>query len=278
MIQSRKIVGAFTVAFFGGLTFSGWAFGECTPAHHLTTLVPGKLTVTTLMLPPYNIPGADGSMKGVEGDLLKKIAEMECLKLDAKEVDAASEIQYVIAGRADLTAGNWSATEARAKVLSLSAPLYLNEVGIYSKQGFTKFSQLSGTNVGTVQGYNWVSDLQTMYGDKLKLYPTPVALAQDLAAGRIDTAVDSPGAGVYAQKRGGYQGFQIRIAEPDPRVPISVSPSQVAFLYAKSNKALRDAIDADIAVLKNNGSIAEALTNYGLDARSANTGPARLMK
>jgi polar amino acid transport system substrate-binding protein len=278
MIQSNKIVGVFTMAFIGGLGLSDGAFGQCAPAHQLKTLVPGTLTVTTLMLPPYNIPGNDGSMTGVEGDILKKIAGMECLKLDVKQVDPAAEIQYVVAGKADMSAGNWMATEARAKVLSLSAPLYLDAVGIYSKEGFTKFSQLSGTNVGTVQGYNWVSALQAIYGDKLKLYPTPVALAQDLAAGRVDTAVDSPGAGLYAQKKGGYQGFKIRIADPDPRVPTSLTPAQMVFLYAKDNTALRDAIDADIAVLKKNGGIADALTAYGLDAKTADTGPARLMK
>ncbi|CAM2162137.1 Amino acid ABC transporter [Paraburkholderia sacchari] len=261
----------------GMSSVSSDAYADCKPAHQIKTLVPGTLTVSTMMLPPYNIPGKDGSMSGVEGDILKRIGDMECLKIHVLQVDTAAEIQYVTTGKADMSAGNWYATAERAKVLGLTAPVYLDQAGIFSKDGFTKFSQLKGKTVGTVQGYNWVGDLQKMYGDDLKLYPTPVALEQDLATGRVDSGVDSPGAGIYAQKKGGYPGIKIKVAEPDSKIRASVEPAQIAFLYPKSSVQLGEALNADIATLRKNGAIAEILKSYGLDPRSADVGPARLI-
>lgn len=254
------------------------AYADCKPAHQLHTLTAGALTISTMMLPPYNIPDKDGTMSGVEGDILKRIGEMECVKINALQVDTAAEIQYVTTGKADMSAGNWYATEERAKVLGLTVPVYLDQAGIFSKEGFTKFSQLKGKTVGTVQGYNWVGDLQKMYGDDLKLYPTPVALEQDLATGRVDTGVDSPGAGVYAQKKGGYAGIKIKVAEADPHIRASVEPAQIVFLYPKSNVKLGEALNADITTLRKSGAIAAVLKSYGLDASSADVGPARLIK
>lgn len=278
MIKVKNTIWVATVVALGCLGTADGAFAQCKPAHQMKTLVPGTLTVTTLMLPPYDIPSAEGGFSGVEGDMLKKIAEMECLKLDAKQVDVAAEIQYVVAGKADMTAGNWYATAERAKVLGLSSPLYLDQAGIFSKEGYTKFADLKGKTIGTVQGYNWVPDLQAMYGDRLKLYPTPVALGQDLAAGRVDVGVDSPGAGIYAQKKGGYPGMRIKVADADPRIRSSVEPAQIVFLFAKSNTAFGDALDADIALLQKNGFIAKYLKAYDLDPRSADVGPVRLIK
>ena len=180
--------------------------------------------------------------------------------------------------KADMSAGNWYATAERANVLGLTVPVYLDQAGIFSREGFTKFSQLKGKTVGTVQGYNWVGDLQTMYGDNLKLYPTPVALEQDLAAGRVDSGVDSPGGGVYAQKKGGYPGIKIKIADPDPKIRASVEPAQIVFLYPKSSAQFGEALSADIVSLRKSGAIAEILKSYGLDPRSADVGPARLIK
>jgi polar amino acid transport system substrate-binding protein len=274
MMRAKSIAALAAVA-LGSLVVSQGALAQCTPAHQVKTLVPGTLTVSTVMLPPYTIPGADGTLSGIEGDILKKIGEMECLKINAKQVDVAAEIQYVVTGKADMTSGNWYATAERAKALGLSSPLYLDQVGIFSKEGLTKFSDLKGKSIGTIQGYLWVSDLQAMYGDNVKLYPTPVALGQDLAAGRVDVGVDSPGAAAYAQKKGGYPGLKIKVADADPKIRASVEPAQIVFLFPKANSAFGDALNADIATLQKSGFIANVLKSYGQDPRGADVGPAR---
>lgn len=248
----------------------------CTPAHKITTVVPGTLTVATAVLPPFVII-SDGGMSGVDGDIVKKIAEMECLKVDVKQMDFAAVVPFVNAGKADLTSANWYATAERAKVLGVSSPLYLDQAGIFSKEGYTKFSDLMGKTIGTVQGYNWVPDLQTVFGDKVRLYPSPVAMAQDLAAGRVDVGVDSRGAGIYAQQKGAYVGYKILVADPDPRIKSSVEPAQISMLWAKQNAAFGEAINKDIATLHKNSEIVKILKSYGQDPKGANVGAQRLL-
>jgi polar amino acid transport system substrate-binding protein len=260
------------------LLHSNAVFAECQPAHQLKTVEPGKLTISTAQFPPFDIPSTDGSMSGVEGEILKKIADRECLVISAQPVDFAAAIQYVTTAKADISAAQWYRTADRANIVGMTDPLYLDQLGIYSKEGYTRLSDLKGKQVGTVQGYNWTSDLQAMFKDDLKLYQSPVALSQDLQAGRVDVGLDSVATGLYAQKKGGYAGMKIRVGAPDPRVRASEMPAQVGFVYSKTNSALGTALNADIADLQKKGEIAQILKSYGLDPKGADVGPARLIK
>jgi polar amino acid transport system substrate-binding protein len=129
--------------------------------------------------------------------------------------------------------------------------------------------------VGTVQGYLWVPELQALFGDKLKLYPNPVAMAQDLQTGRIEAAVDTYTAGIESQKKGGFKGFKIMVAEPDNRVRSSVKPAQTGYLYNKSNGTLGAALNASIDEMKKNGEIAQILKSHGLNPDAAKVGDPR---
>ncbi len=248
----------------------------CTPTHKIDQLVsPGKLTVAIYEYPPFS-ETSGAQVSGVDGDLVKHIAHAACLTLAPVVVDPAATIQYVISGKADIAAGDWYRTAERAKVLGLSAPTYLDQMGIYSKDGASTVAAMMGKQVGTVSGFLWVADLQKLLGTNLHLYPNPVALAQDLQAGRIAIGVDSYGTGAYAQKRGGYPGIIIKVAEADPRVLASTDASQANLLYTKGNTSLGAALDADIAEMHKNGDIAKSLSSFGLDPSGAETGAPRL--
>ena len=250
----------------------------CTPAHKIDSLVSaGKLTVAIYEYPPFAVTSG-GEIGGVDGEMLKSIAKAECLTLVPMVVDPAATIQYVISGKADIATGDWYRTAERAKVLGLSHPTYLDQMGIYSKAGISTVAGLVGKEVGTVSGFLWVTDLQKLLGAKLRLYPNPVALAQDLQAGRIEVGVDSYGTGAYAQKRGGYPGILIKVAEPDPRVRASTEAAQANLLYTKSNASLGAALDADIQGMHTDGSIAKYLGSFGLDPSGADTGAPRVVQ
>ncbi len=250
----------------------------CTPTHTVTQLVaPGKLTVAIYEYPPFAVTSA-GEIGGVDGEVIKAIAKATCLQLTTLVVDPAATIQYVISGKADIAAGDWYRTSERAKVLGLSYPTYLDQMGIYSKTGVSKVSDLVGKQVGSVSGFLWVTDLQKLLGTNLRLYPSPVALAQDLAVGRVEIGVDSYGTGVYAQGKGGYPGIQIKVAEPDPRVRASAEAAQSNLLYTKDNKSLGSAMDAIIADLHRDSSIAKYLASFGLSPSGADTGEPRLVQ
>jgi len=258
-----------------GVLISEAAYADCTPAHKVQTITPGVLTVSTIVYPPFDNVDGSGNFVGIDADILKKIAERECLTIKAQAVDDAASIQYVATGRADISSASWYRTAARAKVMGVSSPLYLELMGLYSKEGYKKLSDFQGKTVGTVQGYLWVSDLQKIFGDNLKLYPNPVAMAQDLDTGRIQTAVDTYNAGIEAQKKGGFKGFKVVAAEPDDRVASSVHPAQIGLLYTKSNASLGTALDEDIADMQKKGEVAAILKNWGLNPDGAKVGAPR---
>lgn len=255
------------------------AANACTPAHEFKTVTPGKLTVATMMIPPFLIP-ENGGLKGVDGDLITKIAEMECLTITPIVVDTRAVMQYVVSGQADVAIGNWFRTATRLKSMDMTDPVYLDSLAIYTKEGTGSVAALleSGKMVGTVQGYNWVGDLQKLLGSKVKLYPSPVALVQDLEAGRIDAGLDSLSSGLYAQQQGGLKGFKIVRAEPDQRVRASIEAAQSGFALAKGNDEVTKALNDDIAKLRETKVISDVLQAYGLSAGDSNVGAPRAIE
>ena len=194
-------------------------------------------------------------------------------------VDPAATIQYVLAGKADIAAGDWYRTAERAKVLGLSGPTYLDQMGIYSKDGVSTVAAMIGKQVGTVSGFLWVAELQKLLGQQ----PAPLSEPGGAGAGsggrpRSQVGVDSYGTGAYAQKKGGYAGIIIKVAEPDPRVQASTQAAQSNLPYTKRNASLGAAMDADIEAMHKDGAIARFLTSFGLDPSGAETGAPRLVQ
>jgi polar amino acid transport system substrate-binding protein len=257
----------------------GSALGQdCKPAHQFTTIAQGKLTVAIYEYPPFTTAASDAAIGGVDSDIVKRFAAANCLTVTPVVVDPAATIQYVLSGKADVATGDWYRTAEREKVMGLSYPTYLDQMGIYSKAGLSKVDDLLGKKVGTVSGFLWVAELQKLLGGNLSLYPNPVALAQDLAAGRVEVGVDSYGTGVYAQKSGGYPGIQIKVAEPDQRVQASIQAAQACIIYSKANPEFGKALDDAIEQLHKSGQLAEILKSYDLDPSGANVGEPRVVK
>ncbi|WP_193752112.1 substrate-binding periplasmic protein [Pseudomonas abietaniphila] len=260
------------------VTASQVVAADCVPAHTFETLTPHVLTVAAWSFPPYSIPGAGTKLSGVDGEIIKRIAEKECLTIKTTALDPAAVIQSVVAKRADVGIGDWYRTAERNKILGLTAPIYLDVMGIISKDGVTKVADLEGKRVGTVQGYLWVPDLQKVFGDNLVLYPNPVAMAQDLASNRLDAGADSYAVAIAAQQKGGFSGYKITVSEPDSRVKASLEPGQTAFAYTKGNAALGEALSADIDAMHKSGEIKKILKSFGLSEDASEVGTPRLVE
>ena len=163
-------------------------------------------------------------------------------------------------------------------MLSLSDPLYLDQMGIISKDGITKASALEGKKVGNIQGYLWYDDAAKRFGDNAVTYSNTVGMAQDLAAGRIDAGFESYVVGKEAQKNGAYAGMQINIIEPDDAIAASKLPGQANFPHTKNSPKFTEALNGDIKTLHENGKIAEILKKFGLDPSGAETGAPRVIQ
>lgn len=246
---------------------------DCKPAHTFPTVTQGTLTVGVTEIPPFSYT-KDGTPTGVDVDIVKEFAQANCLQLKYQPVAYTSAVPSVQNKRIDLTIGDWYRTKARSEVVSLSAPMYLDELGVISTDGITSLDQLKGKKVGTIDGYLWVSDLRKMLGGNLTVYPSSVELKQDIDAGRLDVGIDAYGTALYNFKSSKYQ---VTTVKPDPAVAATVQPAQTTLPYTKDNTEMGKALDDAIAELHSSDKIVKILEQHGLPASAAEVGEPRLI-
>ncbi len=246
---------------------------DCEPAHQFETVEEGVLTVALTNTPPYSFEEG-GEAAGIDSDILQQVAEEECLTLEYEAYTYATAVPAVETGRVDVAVGGFYRTAARGDVVTLSAPVYLDELTVMSADGVSTVDDLVGKQVGTVEGYLWVDALRQLLGDDLRTYPDSLSLAQDLTAGRLDIGLD--GYGAAAQSTEGTD-FEIAVLETDPRVPATEEPSQTSLLLDPGNDALATAVDEHIAAMREDGSLVTILEDNGLPASAAEVGDPRLI-
>jgi polar amino acid transport system substrate-binding protein len=256
---------ALALAGCSGASTAATVAADCEPAHEgLTTYTAGTLTVGV----PENLPytqteGADAA--GLEIDVLKKIAEAECLSLAFVPITYANGIPMISEQKkADLISGGWYVTEARAEQVGFTSPTFYDTMGIISKDGATTVTDLESIGaVGSVAGFSWEADMSAVLGDELKTYPGTVETKQDLVSGRIQAALDG-----YAVATVAYAGtdFIVEPAEADDRVAITTTMPIIAFPIAKENTELSDAISELIDAYREDGTLEELLADYDLPA------------
>lgn len=272
IITGMALASALTLSACSGASDAKPVAEGCKPAHTFTTVSTGKITVAGYDLPPYGT-FSDGKISGVDADIITEIAKMECLTIEPKWMAPAAVIPTVQSNRADVGVPDWYRTAERAKIVSLSDPMYLDQMAIASKTGISKISDLKGKKVGTVDGYLWVADLKKYLGDDLKIYPSTVNLNQDMKSSRIDVAVDS-----FGSQKVTNPTMKIMVAESDPAVAASQEPAQSGFPVPQSNPELLKAINEDLKKLRDTGKLGEIMVKNGLDASAADTGEARLIQ
>jgi polar amino acid transport system substrate-binding protein len=248
--------------------------GGCTPKHPgLKTVHSGQLTVALYEAPPFaTVKG--GKLAGAEGDIIARIAALECLKPTPLMGSAAAAIPAITSGRADTAIGSWYRTAERAKVIALGAPVMKDQMAIVSKDGaIGTIPDLKGKKVGAVIGYLWVDDLKKLLGSSLKLYPSGDAMYRDLASGRLDALIDGV-SGIKPQLgKTPVAGAAYKVPPADASVAASQQPGQPQFGVKKDNPALRQALDEDRAALQADHETEKLIVQNGFPAELADPGP-----
>ncbi|GER21523.1 cystine ABC transporter substrate-binding protein [Zafaria cholistanensis] len=271
-IATTTIAGAACLAL--GLTLTGCgsssgssaAAADCTPAHAgLEPINAGKLTVGTPVTPPYVLKNGT-EISGVDAEIIKEIAAMECLEVDWQEMTFAAGMQSLQSGRVDTTMGGVYRTAERAELLDLGATAYRDGVALLSKEGYKSLEDLSGKKVGVIQGYLWNKDLQAALGnDSVKQYQTSDALFSDLKAGRIDVAVFTTAEAAYRLSQAPSDGFVSEAFEPTEKVQATLEAGQVVLPHPKGADAMTEAFEEDIKTLVENGRIGAILSEQKMD-------------
>lgn len=254
----------------GSSSGSSSAAADCTPAHAgLEPVNAGKLTVGTPVTPPYVLKNGD-EISGVDAEIIKEIAALECLEVDWQEVTFAAGLQSLQSSRVDTSMGGIYRTSERAQLLDLGATAYRDGVALLSKEGYKSLDDLAGKKVGVIQGYLWNKDLQAALGnDAVKQYQTSDALFNDLKAGRINVAVFTTAEAAYRLSQAPSDGFVSEAFEPTDKVQATLEPGQVVLPHPKGAEAMAKAFDEDIEALVANGRIGEILSGQKMDPELA---------
>jgi polar amino acid transport system substrate-binding protein len=261
-------VAAMVLATLASSPWSAWAqqpAPDCRPAHQFSTVKKGVLTVSAHpSLPYFDYDQATGAVGGVDGDVLKAITAMECVRLDVQVVPGAGALQGIESGIFDTSGAGWYITPKRTEVMGMTQPFYYDFTSIVSAQGYNAVSQLKGKTVGIVAGSVFVEPLQKALGaGHVRTYQLADAVMNDLAAGRIEAAILGSGqAGYLAQHKGG--NFKVEKAVSEPEFDAEQQNGKIGFPYPKTNPALGQALDEDISTIRANGAIKSILEKYGM--------------
>lgn len=244
---------------------------DCVPAHpDLETVEPGKLTVSAYDFAPFSIIEGD-EMSGVEGELLQQVADMECLELVVQSSGGANAaIPSVETGRVDIATTCWYRTAARSEIVRLSAPVYLDEPGVASKDGIV-VDDFEGKVIASVAGNFWNESMQKWLGDDFKVYQDEESIFSDLEADRIDGVLASIPAMQRTLDSKGIEAV-IEPLTPHPNVPEFEKPGQVNWPTSYDNEALGEALDENIATLHEEGKVLEVLKKYEVPETAADVG------
>lgn len=251
---------------------------DCKPAHEFATVTPGKLTVAVYNYPPFSMITTDNKASGIDVQMVEETAKANCLEFVPLNLAPAAVVQSVVSGKADVAVGAWYRSEARSKVLGITAPTYIDPMTSISKDGIDTVDGIMGKSVATVTGYTWNDTLQKVFGDNVKMYPDGLSMYTDLEAGRVDVVLDGSVAPVEAMKSGRLAGFKTALVKSDERIPDTVQPPQSALLYTLGNEGLGKALDDTVIRIHEDGTLAKWLTDAGYDPKMGDVGEPRLVK
>jgi len=146
----------------------------------------------------------------------------------------------------------------------MSHPTMLSKMALISKDPDASYADFKGKKVGTPQGNLWVNDVQTYYGDSLRIYQSFEQVYSDLRTGRLDAGIVPFELGETWGKT--LEGFVTTTPQGVPEIQASRQDAQVGFPLVKGNPDFVAALDANIREMHESGFIVEVLEANDLPA------------
>lgn len=218
-------------------------------AASLNTLTPGTLTIGMEgTYAPFTYKNEQGVLTGFDVDIATAVAA----KLGLKPKFVLTEWSGILAGlqasKFDVVVNQVGLTAERQKSLLFSAPYAYSSAQIIVKKSstaaLTGLASLKGKRVGVGLGSNYEQMLRAAGGIDIVTYPGAPEYLADLAAGRIDAAVNDRLLVGYLIKQ---QGLPVKGAG------ILDEPQPVAIAMRKTGTALKSAVDKALLQLKADG-------------------------
>jgi L-cystine transport system substrate-binding protein len=144
--------------------------------------------------PPFNSKDSKGDLVGFDVDIAKAVAAKLGVKPEFITTEWSAIIAGLQAGKFDVIVNQVGITDKRKESLDFSRPYtYSNAQLIQRKDDsreFKSLEDLKGKKLGVGLGTNYMDMAKSVPGIDVKTYPGAPEYLRDLAAGRIDAALN----------------------------------------------------------------------------------------
>ncbi|HAS16610.1 MAG: hypothetical protein A2Y48_10430 [Nitrospirae bacterium RIFCSPLOW2_12_42_9] len=205
----------------------------------------------------YEDPKNKGSYIGFEMDIANAIAHQ--LGIEVRLVIKAWDtlIPELQKGSFDIAMNGIEDTEDRKKIVLFSDPYYIYSQKITVRKetkGISLLADLKGKKVATLSGTAAEDILRQTAGIHVVTNPEIIYSYKDLEDGKVDAVLlDTPIAAAY-----GATNPKLK------NVGESFGEGQYVIALRKEDKALMDAVNQALTVLKNNGDLKAIYTKWGI--------------
>ncbi|HWL60349.1 MAG TPA: transporter substrate-binding domain-containing protein [Microbacteriaceae bacterium] len=219
--------------------------------------------------------GTEGDeLVGFEAPVFLEVAKRLGLDYDMTWADFPGGLAAIQADRNDVMIGSIAWRASRAESGLFTDPLYYVPTIFAQKRGagIKTIEDLVGKRVGTASGYYFIDVVQTMPEVDLRIFPDVATTIAELGAGRIDVALlDStimvytakvrPDLDIEAVKAEGPTEAQLR-EHPEWEI---FGPIMAEWYFPKGHEALVEAFNTTIREMYADGTLVEALKQYGFE-------------
>jgi polar amino acid transport system substrate-binding protein len=217
----------------------------------------GLVTEGTLFIgidspyPPFD-EGQPPNVSGYDVDVLNTIAENLDLEVEYQDTGFATIFRDVAAGQFDTAAAASTIKPGREKQVDFTDPYYASATALVVPEGsdIATVDDLSGKIVG-VQDGTIQEDYanQEVDASEVRAFPEGTNALSSLLTGAVDAALIDEAVAVDAiEKQGGMEVADSFAA---------TSPDLFGFAVAPENDALREAMNEQLAAMKEDGTLAE---------------------
>lgn len=208
------------------------------------------------------------SIQGIMVDLATEIGKDAGFSVQIEPMQFSALIPSLTANKIDIIAAAMFATAARKEVIDFSEPVYTYGEGLVvpkaDTKAYTSQEDLKGTVVGAQVGTAFVDALKkTGLFSEVKVYDTIPDILRDVNAGRLKAGFADYPILAYNLQQGNFADVRL----VDGYKPVTVGT--VAIGIRKSDTELQAKINASLAKLKANGTIAKILEKWGQKASAS---------
>lgn len=204
------------------------------------------------------------TIEGVMVDLVKAIGAASDFKVEIEGMQFSTLVPALTSKKIDLISAAMYITPVRLEVINFSDPIYTYGEGLLvpatDTKDYVSFNDMKGYVVGAQIGTAYVDALKaTGLFPEVKLYKTSPDLLADVNAGRVQAVFADAPIMAYTLKQGQF---------PNVRLVKSYKPTitgSVGIGVRKGEDELLKKVNAGLAKVKADGTLAKILTKWGLE-------------